>query len=327
MPNILVTGSSGFIGFHFCNKILSIGNNKFNITGIDNHNNFYDINLKKNRLRELKKYKNFQFYNLDITNLSKLNRNFKLNKYDFVIHLAAQAGVRHSIEKPEQYFDSNLLGFFNILECSRKNKIKHLLFASSSSVYGNNDNFPLDEKNNTSNPLSFYAATKKCNEVMAYSYSNIYKLKCTAMRFFTVYGPYGRPDMALYKFADSIKKNKRIKLFNRGNHERDFTYIEDVVNGLIKLIIKIPNKKTNYFDVYNIASGKPKKLKLYLKLIEKNLNKKAKIDFKPMQIGDVKKTHADISKLQKKTGYRPDYDLSVGVNNFINWFNLYNKKN
>tara|TARA_Y100000590_G_scaffold455300_1_gene603679 strand:+ start:638 stop:1621 length:984 start_codon:yes stop_codon:yes gene_type:complete len=327
MPNILVTGSSGFIGFHFCKKILSVGNKNINLTGIDNHNNFYDINLKKNRLKELKKYKNFQFYNLDITNSFKLNKNFKLKKYDFIIHLAAQAGVRHSIEKPEQYFDSNLLGFFNILESSRKNKIKHLLFASSSSVYGNSNDFPLNEKNETSKPLSFYAATKKCNEVMAYSYSNIYKLRCTAMRFFTVYGPYGRPDMALYKFAESIKNNKKINLFNKGNHERDFTYVDDIVNGLVKLLFKIPNKNTNYFDIYNIASGNPKKLKLYLKLIEKNLGKKARVNFKSMQIGDVKKTHADISKLKKQTKYTPDYDLSIGIRNFITWYNIYSKKN
>ena len=225
---ILVTGCAGFIGYHLCLKLLE--KNKHKVYGLDNISNYYDVKLKNSRLKNLKEHPNkFYFHKIDIANFNKLKNNFKKNNYDYVIHLAAQAGVRASIQKPSQYVRSNLTGFFNILEISKIFKIKHLVFASTSSVYGSTKKFPLSEDNNTDKPLSFYAATKKSNELMAYSYSNIHKLPCTGLRLFTVYGPYGRPDMSLFKFTKAIFNSNKIDLFNRGDHVRDFTYIDDVV--------------------------------------------------------------------------------------------------
>ena len=274
---ILVTGAAGFIGFHTTLTLLK--NKKNQLFGIDNISDYYDVNLKKNRIKILKNNKNFSFYKIDITNKKKLNNFFNKKKIDIVIHLAAQAGVRYSVENPDSYFDSNIEGFFNILKLSNLYKVKHFIFASSSSVYGDNINFPLKEDYDTSSPLSFYAASKKCNEIMAYSFSNIYKLPCTALRFFTVYGPYGRPDMALFKFVKSITEGKKIELYNGGNHTRDFTYIDDAVDQLVKLINK-PPKTTKPFIALNIASSKPIKLIKYIKIIESNLKKKGKYLFK-----------------------------------------------
>tara|TARA_Y100001970_G_C14155471_1_gene815281 strand:- start:542 stop:1504 length:963 start_codon:yes stop_codon:yes gene_type:complete len=316
---ILITGVAGFIGYHLSSNLLSQGHK---IYGIDNLNNYYDLKLKKDRIKELKKEKNFFFKKVDLSNKKKINLIIKLNKIKYIVHLAAQAGVRYSIDNPESYFKSNLEGFFNILEISKKNKVNHLLFASTSSVYGNNSKFPLNEKTNTDKPLSFYAATKKSNEVMAYSYSNIYKLPTTALRFFTVYGPFGRPDMSLFKFTKAILNNKKLNLFNSGNHDRDFTYIDDVVKG-ISFIIDKPSKKSVPYNCFNIGKGKPEKLKLFLQLIEKNLNKKAKINHLPLQVGDVKKTHSSIAALNKYSKYKPQTNIKKGIKLFIDWYKKY----
>ncbi len=318
---ILVTGSAGFIGFHICKRLLD---DKHQVVGIDNLNNYYDKKIKIDRNRILKKYDNYNFFKYDLIDYSKLNKLIKKLKIKIILHLAAQAGVRYSVESPEKYFDSNLKGFFNILELSRNNKIKHLIFASTSSVYGNSNKFPLKENDNSDFPMSFYAATKKSNEVMAHSYSNIYNLPCTALRFFTVYGPYGRPDMSLFKFTNSIYKNKKIDLFNSGNHFRDFTYIDDIING-IKLILNKPPKKDIPFDIYNLGKGSSVSLLKYLKEIEKNIGKKAKFNMLSLQKGDVHKTHSSIKKTYRFFGYKPKITIKTGVKKFIDWYFNYFK--
>ena len=321
--SILITGSAGFIGYHLAKKILK---KNIKVFGIDNINNYYDINLKKNRIKDLKKSKKFFFYKIDLSEYKKLNNLVKRNKIKYIIHLAAQAGVRYSIKKPKTYFKSNMEGFFNILEVSKNNKIKHLIYASTSSVYGNTKKFPLSESDNTDHPLSFYAATKKSNEIMAHSYSYIYKLPCTGVRFFTVYGPFGRPDMALFKFTKNIIENRSVELFNKGKHLRDFTYVDDIVEGVFSLIKK-QSKKSIPYEIFNIGNGKPKKLIDYLKYIEKNLNRSPSIKKLPLQIGDIIKTHSDIKKLKKFTGYNPKTNINIGVNKFIEWYKDYYKLN
>lgn len=320
---ILITGCAGFIGFHVSLKLIKF--KKYNVVGIDNINNYYDTKLKVNRLKLLKRNKNFSFKKIDISNKSKILNLYRNYKFDIVLNLAAQAGVRYSINNPQKYFDSNLKGFFNILEASRIYKIKHLIFASTSSVYGNNKKFPLEENFNTDKPLSFYAATKKSNEILAFSYSNIYKLPTTGLRFFTVYGPYGRPDMALFKFTKSILNNKKLELYNHGNHIRDFTYVDDVSNCIFKLINK-PPKNEIPFEIFNIGSNKPQKLMNFLKIITKNLNKKPKTVYKSMQKGDVIKSHASIKKINKKIYFKPKTKIAKGIENFIDWYKVYYKK-
>ena len=317
--SILITGSAGFIGYHLTKKILK---KNIKVIGTDNINNYYDIKLKKDRIQQLKKNKKFIFYKVDLSEYKKLNNVIKKHKIKYIVHLAAQAGVRYSILNPKTYFKSNLEGFFNILEISRINKIKHLIFASTSSVYGNTDKLPLKETHRTDHPLTFYAATKKSNEVMAHSYSHIYKLPCTGVRFFTVYGPLGRPDMALYKFTNNIIKNKSVELYNNGNHLRDFTYIDDIVDGVFSLIKKYPKKSVPY-DIYNIGNGSPKKLLEYLKHIEKNLKRNSKIKKLPLQPGDIIKTHSDIKKLKDSTGYKPKTNIDIGIRKFIDWYKEY----
>ncbi len=318
---ILVTGAAGFIGYHLIKKIL---NKNKKVIGIDNINSYYDTNLKKDRINNLKKYKKFSFYKIDLSNYKKLNDIVKKNKINIIIHLAAQAGVRYSIKYPRTYFKSNLEGFFNILEISKDNKVKHLIYASTSSVYGDSKKFPLNENDRTDQPLSFYAATKKSNEVMAHSYSHIYKLPCTGVRFFTVYGPFGRPDMALFKFTKNIINNHSIELFNNGKHLRDFTYVDDIVDGIYSLINK-QSKKTIPYEIFNIGNGTPKKLLDYLKYIEKNLKKKSKTKRLPLQVGDVVKTHSNINKLKKYTGYKPKTNIKIGIEKFIEWYKDYYK--
>jgi len=313
---ILVTGSAGFIGFHLAKELIKNKRNK--VYGIDNINDYYDTKIKYERNKILKNNKNFFFKKIDILNSKKLNNYLKSIKPKIIIHLAAQAGVRYSIDNPETYLKNNINGFFNILEISRTLKVNHLVFASTSSVYGSNESFPLKETNNTDKPLSFYAATKKSNEVMAYSYSNIYKLPATGLRFFTVYGPFGRPDMSLYKFSQKIIHKKKIELFNHGKHVRDFTYIDDIISGIMKVIISPPLKKIP-FEIYNLGNGKPRKLLEFLSYIEKYLTKKAKIQNKPLQQGDVIKTHADISKMKKKFKYNPRTDIDEGIRKFSKW--------
>ena len=320
--NILVTGCAGFIGYH--QSILLLKSKKNKIFGLDNLNNYYDTNLKKDRISNLNEYKNFKFYKSDICNNKKLNSIIKKNNIKYIIHLAAQAGVRHSFKNPKSYLVNNIDGFFSILETSRKNNIKHLIFASTSSVYGDSKKFPNKEDDNTDKPLSFYAASKKSNEVMAYSYSNIYKIPITALRFFTVYGPMGRPDMSLFKFTKSIINSKKIDLYNYGIHERDFTYIEDVTISINKLLKK-PSKMKIPYNCFNIGSNRPKKLNYFIQLIEKNLNFKAKKNFLPMQLGDVYKTHADNKKLNKYINFKPKVSIDSGIKNFIKWFLNYYK--
>ena len=320
---ILVTGCAGFIGYHLCWQLLQ--NKRIKVYGVDNLNSYYDVNLKKERLRNLKKMNSFKFFKLDIAKKTILKKNFVTNKYDVVINLAAQAGVRHSIENPDSYVQSNLLGFFNVLDCSRISKISHFIFASTSSVYGNAKTFPIKEDLNTDKPLSFYAATKKSNEVLAYSYSNIYKLPCTGLRFFTVYGPLGRPDMSLFKFTKNIKENKKIDVFNYGKHSRDFTYVDDLVSCIVKLLKK-PSKSKIPYSIFNVASNSPSKLIEFIKIIEKKLNLKAKINFLPLQKGDVPNTWGSITNINKIIKFKPKTSLNKGVSNFINWYNEYYSK-
>ena len=255
---ILITGSAGFIGYHLAKHLLK--DKKHKIFGLDSLNSYYSLSLKKNRLKELLKFKNFKFFKINLKNKTKITSLFEKNKFDIVIHLAAQAGVRYSVQNPQSYLDNNIISFFNILDLARKFKIKHFIFASTSSVYGDQPKFPTHENCNTDKPLSFYAATKKSNEVLAYSYSNIFKLPCTGLRFFTVYGPYGRPDMALFKFTKNILKNRKIELFNSGNHDRDFTYIDDICEFIVR-ILKKPLNHNIPFNVINLGNGKSRKLK------------------------------------------------------------------
>jgi len=321
--NILITGCAGFIGFHLSNRLLEFPN--VLITGIDNINNYYRPSLKIKRLNILKKKKNFCFYKYDINDKNKISLVIKNKKINYVIHLAAQAGVRFSIKDPETYFENNIKGFFNILNLCKKYKVKHLIFASTSSVYGANNDFPLKETSNTDKPLSFYAASKKSNEVMAYSFSNMYNLPTTALRFFTIYGPYGRPDMSLFKFTDAILNKSNLNLYNNGKHYRDFTYIDDAVDAIISIIRKPSNKKIP-FNCFNIGNGKTKTLKYFLNLIEKSLGMKTNINKLPLQKGDVIKTHADISLINKYSFYEPKIELKQGILNFLEWYKSYFKK-
>jgi len=319
---ILITGCAGFIGFHV-SKFLSVKG--FKVIGIDNINSYYDVRLKKDRLKILNKEKNFIFYKVDISNYLKLKNVFIKENFNYVLHLAAQAGVRFSIYNPKVYFKSNIEGFFNIINLSLEKKIKHFIFASSSSVYGDQKKFPLKEQYNTDKPKSFYAATKKSNEIMAYSYSSIYGMKNTALRFFTLYGSFGRPDMALFKFTDLISKNKKIELFNNGNHYRDFTHIETFLFFIEKLILK-PGKKNSPFNIFNIGNGKSEKLLKFLTLIEKNLKKKSKKIKKPLQKGDVLKTHSNIDQITKYLllKHKPiSKDIQQGIKEYVNWYKNY----
>ena len=320
---ILVTGSSGFIGFHLCLKLLK--NSKYKIFGIDNMNNYYDVNLKNSRNKILRKSKNFKFKKIDISNFNSINNYFKLNRFDVVINLAAQAGVRFSIENPGEYFKSNITGFFNIIECSRIFKIKHLIYASTSSVYGDSKKFPVKENFNTDNPLSFYAATKKSNEVLAYSYSNIYKLPSTALRFFTVYGNYGRPDMSLFKFVKNILSRKKIDLYNNGNHSRDFTHVTDIANIIDNLIQKPPQGKVPH-DIFNISGNRSVTLSKFIKIIEDELKIKSKKNLLPMQKADVLKSSANINKILKKTKLSPSVTLEQGIKSFVKWYRDFYQK-
>jgi len=331
--SILITGSAGFIGFHTTLKYLK-SESKKKVIGIDSINNYYDTKLKKKRINILKKYKNFEFFKINLENYQSLEKIFLNNNIKLVVNLAAQAGVRHSIKHPRDYVNSNLVGFFNIIDLSKKYKIDKFMFASTSSVYGDNNNYPLKEKYSVNHPIQFYAATKKANEVIAHSYSSLYDLQCIGLRFFTVYGPWGRPDMVLFKFVKNILNNKPIELFNFGNHYRDFTYIDDVVDILFKLSkIQIKKeKKQNFedssksksrFEIFNVSSGKKIYLKKFLNIIEKNLNKKAKIKLLPLQKGDVVETLSSKKKLKKFIDLKPSITVETGVRQFISWFKLY----
>ena len=326
---IIVTGSSGFIGFHVSKKLLGSGNK---VHGIDSMNNYYDVNLKKARLAILKKYKNFSFSKAKIENSKDLGKAFKKFKPTIVIHLAAQAGVRYSIEKPRVYMDSNIIGTYNIIEIAKRLNVKHLIMASSSSVYGANKKIPFKEVDKTETQMSIYAATKKSNESMAHAYSNIWKIPITMVRFFTVYGPWGRPDMALFKFTKGILNNKKIDVYNNGKMYRDFTYIDDIVNGINLLISKVPSTKQlgKYkndslspiapFRILNIGNTKKVFLLDFIKEIEKVLGKKAKRNYMPLQKGDVKQTLSNTNLLKKITNYNPKTNFKTGIRNFLDWY-------
>jgi len=337
VKTILVTGAAGFIGFHLSRNLITLG---YRVLGLDNINDYYDVNLKYGKLLELgipkekialnsyvksESFEHFKFIKSDIFNKQSLIKIFKENKFDIVFNLAAQAGVRYSIEKPDVYADSNLTGFLNILEMCRSSKIKHLIYASSSSVYGLNSKQPFSEKDTVDTPISLYAATKKSNELMAHTYSHLYNIPTTGVRFFTVYGPWGRPDMALYKFTKNIINKKPIKLYNMGEMYRDFTYIDDIIEGLIKLIDVIPKYKDKApYDIFNIGRGEPIKLIRFVEAIEKALNKKAIIEYSPMQDGDVVSTFADVSLLKEVTGYLPKVSVEEGVKEFVEWYERFN---
>ena len=313
---IIVTGAAGFIGFHLSKSLLK---DNYSVYGIDNLNDYYCTTLKKNRLNELNKFPNFQFKKIDICNrieLKNIFENFKPNK---VVNLAAQAGVRYSILNPYAYLDSNLIGFLNIIELSRKYEIEGFIYASSSSVYGGNLKNPFSVDDRVDNPISLYAATKKSNELIANSYSHLYNLHTTGLRFFTVYGPWGRPDMAMYIFVERIKSNKVIDVYNHGNMKRDFTYIDDIISGTRSAIDK------NYkCEIFNLGNNKCEKLMDMVKIIENTLNKKAKISFKPMQLGDVPESYADIDKTKDMLDFNPKTNIDVGIKNFYKWYEKYN---
>ncbi len=335
---ILVTGAAGFIGFHTSKVLLSKGHQ---VVGLDNINDYYDVDLKFSRLNELGIAKedatvfnkicqstndNFSFVRMNLEDREELPKLFKKEKFDIVCNLAAQAGVRYSIENPETYIDSNLVGFLNILECCRHNDIKHLVYASSSSVYGLNKKIPFSTDDNVDHPISLYAATKKSNELMAHTYSHLFKTPTTGLRFFTVYGPWGRPDMAMFLFTDAIVNDRPIKVFNHGKMERDFTYIDDIVEGVVRIIEKSTKERVEnnqYYKVYNIGNNNSVKLLDFIKEIEINLDKTADKNMLPMQPGDVERTWADVNELIKDYDYRPNTSIKDGVKSFIDWFKAY----
>jgi UDP-glucuronate 4-epimerase len=333
---LIITGSAGFLGFSLCTKLLK---RSYEIIGIDNHNNYYDPKLKEARFDKLIKYSNYQHYRIDLSDQESLEKVFKKHKPEIVINLAAQAGVRYSMENPLAYINSNIVGFANILENCRHHNINHLIYASTSSVYGANTKLPFSEHDSANHPLSIYAATKKSNELMSHSYSHLYGLPTTGLRFFTVYGPWGRPDMALFKFTKAILEEKPIEVFNNGQHTRDFTYVDDIVNGIIKVLEKPakPNLqwKSNQPDpatskapwrIYNIGNNKPIELMKYINILEKALGKKAIINFLPLQPGDISNTYADISALKENFNYTPSTKVTEGINNFVNWYKEYYQK-
>tara|TARA_A100000164_G_scaffold361295_1_gene375883 strand:- start:72 stop:1037 length:966 start_codon:yes stop_codon:yes gene_type:complete len=315
----IITGVAGFVGFSLCKKLLD--KNK-QVIGIDNLNDYYDVKIKKSRLKILKKNKNFIFLHIDLRKRGILERKLKNYNIQSLFHFAAQAGVRHSLLKPIDYVENNICATFNILEICRIKNIKHLILASTSSVYGFTKKKRVNETLSTDKPLQFYAASKKSCELMAHSYSNIYKMKVSVLRFFTLYGPLGRPDMALFKFTKGILEKKKISLFNYGDHKRDFTYIDDAVNA-IELVEKLKFKKKEFYRIFNVGNGRSVHLKKYLKEIEKNLKRKAKIKYLPMQKGDVKNILSDNTKLNRYKEFRKRTHYKIGVKKFIDWYRDY----
>ena len=313
---ILVTGAAGFIGYHLTKSLLNDG---FSVLGVDNLNDYYDVELKQARLNQLISHKNFIFNKIDIANKNQIEEVFLNNRISKVVNLAAQAGVRYSIDNPYAYLESNLVGFLNIIELCRHNHVEGLIYASSSSVYGSNIKTPFDINDKTDSPISLYAATKKSNELIASSYSHLYDLNTTGLRFFTVYGPWGRPDMAYYIFTDKIINNQPIKVFNNGNLKRDFTYIDDIVFG-----IKAAIKKNYKCEIFNLGNNKSENIMDLIRLIENRLKRKASIDYQPIQKGDVKETYASIGKSCEMLNYSPKIDIKKGIHKFIDWYKTFN---
>jgi UDP-glucuronate 4-epimerase len=334
--NILVTGAAGFIGFHLSQRLLKLD---YHVLGIDNLNDYYDVELKKDRLKMLEGKPNFQFYKIDLADGKSLNSIFENHPIDIVINLAAQAGVRYSLIHPQSYVHSNLMGFFNIIEACRHFHIKHLIYASSSSVYGANAKIPFSTGDTVDHPVSLYAATKKSNELMAHTYSHLFHLPTTGLRFFTVYGPWGRPDMAYYSFTKNIFKGNTIKVYNYGDMSRDFTYIDDIVEGIVRLLDK-PPKANSYWNnqipdpskshapykIYNIGNHNPVKLMDFIATLEELIGSRANIEFLPMQPGDVKMNYADITDLREDIGFYPTTSIEKGLSHFVDWYKNYHYK-
>lgn len=345
MQKVLVTGSAGFIGFHTAVRLLKEG---YQVIGLDNINDYYDVNLKYGRLKESgiekdqvawgeavqsSKYDHYTFYRIQLEDTAAVDKLFAEYKFDYVIHLAAQAGVRYSLVNPHAYIDSNIKGFLNILEACRHHPVKHLVYASTSSVYGANTKMPFSEHDNVDHPVSLYAATKKANELMAHTYSHLYNIPTTGLRFFTVYGPWGRPDMAIFLFTKAILEGNPIQVFNNGNMQRDFTYIDDIVEGVYRCMQKpaeaevdfdnhTPDPASSYasYKIYNIGNSKPLQLRDFIQALENALDKKAIQQMMPMQAGDVPGTWADTSNLNESIEYKPRYDVENGIKNFVNWY-------
>jgi len=333
---VLVTGAAGFIGSALAHRLLDRGDE---VVGIDNLNPYYDVRLKHARLDRLQPRSGFVFEKIDIVEREPMVELFARSRFDVVLHLAAQAGVRYSIENPAAYIDANLVGFLHVLEGCRHTRVAHLVFASSSSVYGANTRLPFSEHDNVDHPVSLYAATKKANELMAHSYASLYGMPCTGLRFFTVYGPWGRPDMALFKFTDGILAGRPIPVFNRGDMVRDFTYVDDIVEGVVRVMGapaaataawsgERPDPATSYapWRIFNIGNNQPVKLMRYIEVLEQCLGKKAQLELLPMQPGDVPATFADVGELQRAVGYKPQTPIEVGVRRFAEWYQAYYRK-
>jgi len=327
---VLVTGVAGFIGFHLAKRLLTDG---YQVVGLDNMNPYYEVALKEARLEKLKNEPNFSFYKSNLSNREQLGDIFDGVGFDVVVNMAAQAGVRYSIENPYAYVDSNLVGFVNLLECCRHQQVKHLVFASSSSVYGANTKMPFSVHHNVDHPVSLYAATKKANELMAHTYSHLYQLPCTGLRFFTVYGPWGRPDMALFLFTKAILEDKPIKVFNNGKMQRDFTYIDDIIEGVVRVMGRLPEANPTWngdapdpgtssapYKVYNIGNNNPVELIEFIEVIESVLGLKARKEFMDMQPGDVTATYADVDDLMADVGFKPATPIETGIERFVEWF-------
>jgi len=328
-----VTGSAGFIGFHLCRRLLTDG---CSVVGLDNLNSYYEVALKHSRLKQLEGHGNFRFVPADLADRTAMEGLFQGNRFEAVVNLAAQAGVRYSLENPRAYMDSNLVGFLNILEGCRHHGVKHLVFASSSSVYGANTRMPFSVHDNVDHPLSLYAATKKANELMAHAYATLYRLPCTGLRFFTVYGPWGRPDMALFLFTRAILENRPIDVFNEGRMERDFTYIDDIVEGLFRVLERVPAPNSDWrgdapdpsssfapYRLYNIGNNRPVALTEFIEILEQHLGRKAFRNLLPMQAGDVPATCADVDDLMAAVGFRPATPIAEGIRRFVAWYRDY----
>ncbi|NER46567.1 MAG: NAD-dependent epimerase [Symploca sp. SIO1A3] len=333
MVKILVTGAAGFIGFYLSQRLLSRGDE---VVGLDNLNNYYDVSLKQARLAQLEAQANFTFYQLDLGDTEGVKRLFAEHQFDTVVNLAAQAGVRYSLENPHAYVNSNLAGFLNILEGCRHSQVKHLVFASSSSVYGANTKIPFSVHDNVDHPISLYAASKKANELMAHTYSHLYQIPITGLRFFSVYGPWGRPDMAMFIFTKAILEGKPINIFNHGKMRRDFTYIDDIVEGVVRVIDKIPQPNPHWsgenpdpgtsnapYKLYNIGNNQPVELMYFIQVLEDCLGKKAEKNMLPMQPGDVRVNYADVDDLVRDVGFKPNTPIEIGIKKFVNWYRSY----
>ncbi len=333
MRKVLVTGCAGFVGFHVCQRLLSEGDS---VWGLDNLNEYYDVNLKKARLARISDHPGFHFVRMDLGEREKIVDFFRKEKFEMVVNLAAQAGVRHSLSDPYAYVDSNLTGFVNVLEGCRHSEVGHLVFASSSSVYGASTRMPFSTHDPADHPLSLYAATKKANELMAHAYAHLYRLPATGLRFFTVYGPWGRPDMALFLFAKAILAGKLVDVFNSGKMRRDFTYIDDVIEAVVRVMERIPQPHSHWssdtpdpasssapYRLYNVGSHRPEELLTLLRILESKLGKKARLNMLPLQPGDAPATYADVNDLERDTGFKPRTPLEEGIERFVEWYREY----